>query len=225
MCFYNKETLYRIFFFSFFLFKKKKLGSKKLQWKLFSFFHANRTKYLFYFINKLGLYKRFFFYFFIKQLVVFLFSSTKEYYHGLGILKTNLNLNFFNTEILESSDYIPSLYSYEMGENNSERLYSYYFFIFYVSFLFKFFIFMLDELFISYFGLPIERNKYTVLRSPHVDKKSREQFELKHFTIVLNESSILSLFNNNFLFNYLKFFISDFKIEEKSSNLNIFFCN
>ena len=27
--------------------------------------------------------------------------------------------------------------------------------------------------------LPTEKNKWTVLRSPHVDKKSREQFELK----------------------------------------------
>ena len=27
--------------------------------------------------------------------------------------------------------------------------------------------------------LPTERNRWTVLRSPHVDKKSREQFELK----------------------------------------------
>jgi small subunit ribosomal protein S10 len=27
--------------------------------------------------------------------------------------------------------------------------------------------------------LPTVKNKYTVLRSPHVDKKSREQFELK----------------------------------------------
>ena len=27
--------------------------------------------------------------------------------------------------------------------------------------------------------LPTEKNRWTVLRSPHVDKKSREQFELK----------------------------------------------
>ena len=27
--------------------------------------------------------------------------------------------------------------------------------------------------------LPTRKNKYTVLRSPHVDKKSREQFELR----------------------------------------------
>ena len=27
--------------------------------------------------------------------------------------------------------------------------------------------------------LPTMRNRYTVLRSPHVDKKSREQFEIR----------------------------------------------
>jgi small subunit ribosomal protein S10 len=27
--------------------------------------------------------------------------------------------------------------------------------------------------------LPTEVNKYTVLRSPHIDKKSREQFEMR----------------------------------------------
>jgi small subunit ribosomal protein S10 len=27
--------------------------------------------------------------------------------------------------------------------------------------------------------LPTEKNKWTVLRSPHVDKKSREQFEIR----------------------------------------------
>ena len=29
--------------------------------------------------------------------------------------------------------------------------------------------------------LPTSKNKWTVLRSPHVDKKSREQFEIKAF--------------------------------------------
>jgi small subunit ribosomal protein S10 len=29
--------------------------------------------------------------------------------------------------------------------------------------------------------LPTKIKKYTVLRSPHVDKKSREQFEMRHY--------------------------------------------
>ena len=39
--------------------------------------------------------------------------------------------------------------------------------------------------------LPTRRNRYTVLRSPHVDKKSREQFEIrthKRLLYILNPS-------------------------------------
>nr|UDH58326.1 ribosomal protein S10 [Brasenia schreberi] len=34
-------------------------------------------------------------------------------------------------------------------------------------------------------GLPESRVKYTVLRSPHIDKKSREQFEMKRNKLLL----------------------------------------
>jgi small subunit ribosomal protein S10 len=34
--------------------------------------------------------------------------------------------------------------------------------------------------------LPTEINKYTVLRSPHIDKKSREQFEIRTFKRLLD---------------------------------------
>ena len=40
--------------------------------------------------------------------------------------------------------------------------------------------------------LPTEKNKWTVLRSPHVDKKSREQFEIrthKRLVDILDPSS------------------------------------
>jgi small subunit ribosomal protein S10 len=40
--------------------------------------------------------------------------------------------------------------------------------------------------------LPTTKNKYTVLRSPHVDKKSREQFEIrthKRLIDILNPTS------------------------------------
>ena len=40
--------------------------------------------------------------------------------------------------------------------------------------------------------LPTERNRWTVLRSPHVDKKSREQFEIrthKRLVDILDPSS------------------------------------
>ena len=36
------------------------------------------------------------------------------------------------------------------------------------------------------FPLPTEINKYTVLRSPHIDKKSREQFEIRTYKRLLD---------------------------------------
>ncbi len=40
--------------------------------------------------------------------------------------------------------------------------------------------------------LPTEKNRYTVLRSPHIDKKSREQFEVrthKRLLAILNPTA------------------------------------
>ncbi len=84
----------------------------------------------------------------------------------------------------------------------------------------KLFFFMFKSVNLSYFSLPIKRNKITILRSPHIDKKSREQFELKHSYLVLNELSLFSFTNNSFLFNSFKFFINNFKLEEKTDTLH-----
>lgn len=78
---------------------------------------------------------------------------------------------------------------------------------------------MFKSMNISYFSLPIKRNKYTILRSPHIDKKSREQFELKHLFFVVNELSIFSFSNNPNLFNIFKFFISNCKVDERTNSI------
>jgi len=48
--------------------------------------------------------------------------------------------------------------------------------------------------------LPTEKEKFTVLRSPHVNKKSREQFEIKSYNklLILNYNSNI----NNDLLNF-----------------------
>lgn len=222
MSFYNKETLYRIFFYSFFFFKKKKLGFKKIQWKIASFFHANRTKNLYYFINKLNIYKRFFFFYFIQRLSVFLFNMIKTFYLNFNFSKFFSEYTFLDAHLIESSYYEQLDNTLVIGNNQQLKL-SFYLLVFYVSFILKFFINMLTYMEMSYIGLPITRNTYTILRSPHIDKKSREQFEMKHFSVVMNELSILSIYNNLFLFNSFKFFIANFKLEERLNNLNIYF--
>ena len=45
--------------------------------------------------------------------------------------------------------------------------------------------------------LPLKRKKFTVLRSPHIDKKSREQFELKYYKNVLKIFPNQSVFDSS----------------------------
>ncbi len=48
------------------------------------------------------------------------------------------------------------------------------------------------KLLLKNFSLPSKRKLFTVLRSPHIDKKSREQFEFQHFKktfIIENKNS------------------------------------
>ena len=49
---------------------------------------------------------------------------------------------------------------------------------------------------IKVINLPIKNNIYTILKSPHVDKKSREQFKITLFkTIILMNTKIIKNFN------------------------------
>jgi small subunit ribosomal protein S10 len=50
--------------------------------------------------------------------------------------------------------------------------------------------------------LPYRRNLYTVLRSPHIDKKARDQFEMRVYT---KKIKIVLKKDLNFLFFFLDF--------------------
>jgi small subunit ribosomal protein S10 len=56
--------------------------------------------------------------------------------------------------------------------------------------------------------LPTKIQRYTVLRSPHIDKKSREQFEIKNYNKLLilkyNSNDSNEYIKINFLINYIK---------------------
>lgn len=69
-------------------------------------------------------------------------------------------------------------------------------------------LFSLSKIQVQYF--PIKRQKYTVLRSPHIDKKSREQFQLTRF-----HSAIIFQVTNISLFLYFLRFFSFFGIQLK----------
>ncbi len=217
MFFYNRNLLYRLCFLSFFIFKKKKLGYKKVQWKLSSYFHVNRIKYFFFFLHKVFTYKKFFLFFFIKRLLFILFNGIKKFYVFCNVKKNKILMpSYFSTFTKES------LFNdvFNTTKTNKETSSIKDLFNLNILMLFsKLFFFMFKSINFSYFSIPIKRNKYTILRSPHIDKKSREQFELKHFYVVLNELSFFNLLDNPFLFNSFQFFVQNFKLEEKSTLL------
>ncbi len=219
MFFFNKNSFYRIVFLFFFIFKKKKIGYKKVQWKLSSYFHVNRIKYFFYFLKKIFMYKKFFLFFFLKRLFLNLFTQLKAVYSFLLLKKKNYYISNYSSVFTKESvfsDFFTLLKKKENYSFNFSNLFS----LYYLMLFSKLFFFMFKSVNLSYFSLPIKKNKYTILRSPHIDKKSREQFELKHSYIVLNELSLFSFANNMFLFNSFKFFINNFKLEEKTDTLN-----
>lgn len=218
MFFFNKNSFYRIVFLFFFIFKKKKLGYKKVQWKLSSYFHVNRIKYFFYFLKKIFMYKKFFLFFFLKRLFSNLFMQLKSFYSFLTLKKEYCSVVNYSSFFTKESFFSDSFYLLKNKKNVSLDFNSL-FSIYYLMLFSKLFFFMFKSANLSYFSLPIKKNKYTILRSPHIDKKSREQFELKHSYIVLNELSLFSFANNMFLLNSFKFFINNFKLEEKTDSL------
>ena len=53
---------------------------------------------------------------------------------------------------------------------------------------------------VNYLRLPVHRKKITILRSPHIDKKSREQFEWRRHKMVVK------MISNSPTITYLLFF-------------------
>ena len=53
---------------------------------------------------------------------------------------------------------------------------------------------------VNYIRLPVHRKKITILRSPHIDKKSREQFEWRRHKMVVK------IISNSPTITYLLFF-------------------
>jgi ribosomal protein S10 len=71
---------------------------------------------------------------------------------------------------------------------------------------------------INFVSLPTKIERFTVLRSPHVDKKSREQFELRKYTKILN---LYFDFSNNFEKQKAKLLINFIKNSSAGLSLKI----
>lgn len=74
-------------------------------------------------------------------------------------------------------------------------------------------------------SLPIKQKRFTVLRSPHIDKKSREQFEIKYHKTILNLTSLkdtidnIVLLSNNSVANKEEFFLDSADQLQKMSDV------
>lgn len=217
MLYLSNRIFYRFFFFFFNVFKKKKLGTKKIQWKLFSFLHSNRMKYFYYFINKLFLYKKYFYYFYLRLNIYYFFTHIKIYMFSLLIPKEKLINNRFFCSMLDKSLFI---LDEKVSIKNSVNNINLFYFLLVTNLQIKIIFFMSKNLSFSHYFSNMKKNKITLLRSPHIDKKSREQFEMRHFSTVINDSSIFSIFNNVVLSNCFSFFIRNFKLNEKLELIN-----
>jgi ribosomal protein S10 len=83
------------------------------------------------------------------------------------------NLFFFNTQMLKFISYHNNLFTTHLSTNAFKVI-----------------------------GLPSRGKKFTILRSPHVDKKSREQYELKKITTLV-QFSMSSVISSNLIIPYL----------------------
>ena len=141
MFFFNKNSFYRIVFLFFFIFKKKKLGYKKVQWKLSSYFHVNRIKYFFYFLKKIFMYKKFFLFFFLKRLFSNLFMQLKSFYSFLTLKKEHCSVVNYSSFFTKESFFSDSFYLLKNKKNVSLDFNSL-FSIYYSMLLSKLFFFM-----------------------------------------------------------------------------------
>lgn len=72
----------------------------------------------------------------------------------------------------------------------------------------------------SIVSLPIKNQRFTVLRSPHVDKKSREQFEMRSYSKLLK---VTFNFDNDFDKQKAKLLINFIKNSSSGLSLKITF--
>jgi small subunit ribosomal protein S10 len=77
---------------------------------------------------------------------------------------------------------------------------------------------------ISTSSLPIKIKKWTVLRSPHIDKKSREQFEMREFqkvfTIKFSSAKEMNIFLKSLI--HSEFYSTGLRLALKNQSYLIF---
>jgi Ribosomal protein S10p/S20e len=157
---------------------------------------------------------------FLHKIIYFKYLS-----HKFQLISFFLSCSFsFLPESLYAQSFFSFLYSFyristfcwsfqykKMISNN-------FFFLFYSSYYYYMLSYFLFFNFLIFFNfknkgvvsLPTQRSRYTVLRSPHIDKKSREQFELKRYVRLFQYPSVFyEYYNYLLLYHYDSFLCSN----------------
>jgi hypothetical protein len=148
----------------------------------------------------------------IFRLIYFLINNKKKFNEIIFLFKLNKNITFFNKSFIYL--YIYSFFFFKIKKNNIFFLFSYY--KFFINFNFLFYKWFLLELkkknYIYNVSLPVKRYKYTILRSPFIFKKGREQFEKQVCQTLFCYSY---LFSNNFFYIFYRYNIKKMLVKHK----------
>lgn len=143
----------------------------------------------------------------IKQIVTLI--KQEKIYKNMNYFNENINKNsmynsFFNNKI-KINEVITNV-NIEKKANNINDLYHKYVYISKI-------INNMQKVNVSELVLPPQRTTYTVLRSPHADKKAREQFAkgLYNTKMVINQYASIMRYLNKVVYFYTKSFISSYK--------------
>lgn len=142
--------------------------------------------------------------YYVKKCKIIYFLNIKNYYikQLLCFNVSNFLITKYNSKYLEFKFYLNNLlfidYYYLIDIKKIYNLYIKYIFIIYI---WLYSIKLLNFYLINISSIPSKKSLYTVLRSPHKDKKSREQFKIRKLKKNFYYPSFLS---NNILFsNYV----------------------
>ena len=136
-----------------------------------------------------------------QEKMYLLISKNKLIQNGI---KNNVYSSFFTNHIIQKNTII----NLELGkkENNITDLFHKYVYITNI-------INNLQNVTVNELILPPQRTTYTVLRSPHADKKAREQFAkgLYNTKMIINQYTSIMRYLNQIVYFYTKSFISSYK--------------
>jgi len=203
------SNMYNHFFFFFKLFCFYLSKQLKLYLNIFNIFSTNLQYYnqnKFYLLSQSDL--LIFFSFFLQ--LIFLFFN--------NLFFDLITKNVFFTYIRIIYSFFFKIINIKIKKNNfffNILIFLRSFFLSNIFYSDLFFLFMNNKSLIQISGLPMQRKyRESVLRSPHIDKRSREQFEQRHFSFLIScPFFFLPIF-------YYFFFYFSFGIENKGIYVN-----